>query len=65
MTDRHLLAERLLELAIKGRLVDKYAQLLDLIREVAGSGVEVELRQYVTVQINPKVWQQLREAARD
>ena len=41
-----------------------HKHLLDLLREVAGSGVEIECRQYVTVQIDPETWRKIQEVAR-
>lgn len=34
------------------------------LREVAASGVEVETRQYVTVQIDPETWRKIQAVAR-
>ncbi len=38
---------------------DDFAEVIGLLRDVASSGVEIELRQYVTVQIGRKTWEAL------
>lgn len=45
-------------------IVEERNEALDLIREVAVSGVEIESRQYVTVQISPETWAKIQEVAR-
>jgi hypothetical protein len=39
-------------------------KLRDLLREVAGSGVELETRKYLTVQISPETWARVQEEAK-